>query len=202
MEISLVNKIQEIRIKAVEMDDPDAALHEINNLEKLGEGVVRGIAELWVGLSEDWDKFSRSGTEAFGKYVVSSGKNPALVQTYIEVYRQSPKLPESLQNKPIRELGPIAKAMTQGYDLEEYYDELENCSSDFDVRDVLRKAKGQEPRKSALLGELKEDGTLMVYKGGQIDSAGFLDIYSDNPIVQQFIDRLCIKMGVKRNDIS
>ncbi len=122
-------------------------------------------------------------------------KRYVLTQRYIE---QS-VIPKALINRPMRELIPIAKTLAQGFEIsKEQWRKIELCSNDRELGDILRKIKGQEPRKNARVIRLDRNGTLWLYKDGQKKSLGYLDVLAakTDTDIAEAIEKIMVSAGV------
>lgn len=108
-------------------------------------------------------------------------------------------IPKEIQSRPMDDLIKIATTLDNDYDIsKENWKELEKASNSAEVREILRKIKGQEPRKSGVRKVLSRDGSLNLYdsQGGK-HFAGYLELKSDDELVQKFIRQFVQNMQVE-----
>lgn len=128
------------------------------------------------------------------------GLSSVLIDRYTIVWEKMQEFPSKLQERPIRDLIPIAKAVEQGYEISEsQWNKLIKAISNAEVLHILRdEVKGNIPRKSSMRIILERDGTLNAWKGNKKSFVGYVDLISKDELTQKAISRLLSGAGVLR----
>lgn len=192
------------------IDEEILALHDtgdINRTMKVLNGLdaVEGITGhakaklLWA--SSEWFKQNKQD-ENFSDHVASTTSlKKVTVDRYVLVWRYVEEciIPKEIAEQPMRNLVPIAKTISQGYEIsKEQWRKIDLCASDGELRDVLRKIKGKAERKSANVLKLSRDGSLYLWKNNVKKFIGFLnvkDAETDKDIAEE-IEKIKISRGV------
>jgi hypothetical protein len=160
------------------------------------------LSKLLYRLKGDWDKFNSSDTFEDVIFDVT-GISKVTVNRYIGVWRLFEEnlvpadLTKKLQARPIRSLIPMAKAVEQGYYInEEEWQRLANAPDDATVRNELHQIKGETVRRNGLLIRLKRSGDLVVYGNDDIATVGFLNTGDSNANVKRAIERIISSAGI------
>ena len=101
------------------------------------------------------------------------------VDRYVLVWRyvEDLTIPKEIAEQPMRNLVPIAKTLSQGYEISKAeWRKIDLCSNDGELRDVLRKIKGKDERKSARVIKVARDGSIYLWKNNVKKFLGFLNI--------------------------
>jgi len=199
-DLSPLDQIDIIIQNAIEKDDPDIVFHTIRDLEEKKELIEAAKSKFFFMLDEVWDQFTISKVESLHtRSEYNLGMHPHTVDRYITLWKYQNALPETIQDRPVREKFVITRMLSQGYDVtEEDWEELERTSTKAEVDAVVRDIKGVEPRKGSLQGYVSEDGTLYGWMNNRRADVGWLDINSDDPIVQKLVNRIMDNAGVLR----
>jgi len=192
------------------IDDEIIALHDtgdINRVMKVLNGLdaVEGItghakAKLLFASSE-WFKQNKPD-ENFSDHVESTTNlKKVTVDRYVLVWKyvEDLTIPKDVSERPMRDLIPIAKTVSQGYDIsKEQWKKIDLCSNDGELRDVLRKIKGTQPRKNARSIVLERDGSLQGYKDKKKYFLGFLNVKDaqNDVVIAEFIEKIKIGAGI------
>ena len=166
-------------------------------MRKSEDLVGKVLAKTLYLLHQNWYSFSISKSEKF--LDILGTINITDPQRYLRVGQYIDSLPQAIQDKPIREIIPITNALSQGYNIsDDEFDKLERTTNFPEVqRFVTKDIKGQEPRKSGLLGYLDSgDGTLYCWRDGERYNSGYLDVHSEDEAVQKFINRIVNNTGI------
>jgi hypothetical protein len=151
----------------------------LNNLDELDSVAGHAKAKLLFA-SHEWYKVNVPG-ENFGDHVESTTSTKKVtVDRYITAWKyvENSIIPKEIAERPMRDLVPIAKTLSQGYDIsKEQWRKIGLSTNDGELREVLRKIKGKAERKSAKVIRLARDGSLHLYKKGQAKKfLGFFDL--------------------------
>ena len=193
---SYLNQVDDLIQTALQKDDIDIVLIEINKMRHSEDLVGKVLAKTLYLLHQNWYLFSISENEKF--LDILNTVNIVNPQRYLKVGQYIDSLPQVIQDKPIREIIPITNALSQGYNIsDDDFDKLERATNLPEVQRIVTKdIKGQEPRKSSLQGYLNSDGTLYCWYNGERHDSGYLDVNSSEEAIQKFINRIVNNTGI------
>lgn len=180
--------------------DIEHAMKVLNALDDV-EGVTGHAKAKLLWASSEWYKVNVPG-ENFGDHVESrTSTKKVTVDRYVLVWKfvDNNTIPKEIAERPMRDLVPIAKTLSQGYDIsKEQWRKISLTTNDGELRDVLRKIKGKAEKKSARVIKLTRDGSLYGYKGSQKYFLGFLNIRdaAEDIVLAEFIEKIKISAGV------
>lgn len=173
----------------------------LKTLEKIGEVAGKAKAKLLFGIHRWW---LENNMGDFTEYVkTQTTLSPTTVDRYVTVqtYLESGEIPEDISIRPMRELVPIAKALSQGHNISrKQFDKIAKANSQNEIQDILRNVKNKAPRKSSMQIYWEADGSLNVWQNGQKVFIGFLDkkAYENVDLAKKAINRLLDTTGVIR----
>jgi DNA-binding TFAR19-related protein (PDSD5 family) len=159
--------------------DINRVMTVLNGLDEV-EGITGHAKAKLLYASNEWYKQNVQG-ENFGDHVASTTTlKKVTVDRYITVWRyvEDLTIPKEIAERPMRDLVPIAKTISQGYDISKaQWTKIKNTTNDGELRDVLRQIKGKAERKSAKVLRIERDGSLYLYiKGKPKKFIGFLNV--------------------------
>jgi hypothetical protein len=176
---SSMKQVDDLIQTALDEDNIDIVLIEINKMRQVKELVGKALAKTLYLLHQNWYQFSVSESESFLDTLATV--NISDPQRYLNVGKYIELLPPSIQDKPIREIIPITNSLAQGYSIsDENMEKLERTTNLSEVQKIVTEdIKGQEPRKSRLQGYLNSsDGTLYCWYNGERHNSGYLDVHN------------------------
>lgn len=185
-------------------NDMSKATHVLDVLNKIEETSGHAKAKLLWNMKSWWDETGQTEkrNDTFEDYVVTrSSTRKVTVSRYVNVWEciENLSIPKEFHEFPMRELVPIASTIAQGYDIErEHWNELKKCTSDAEVRQVLRDVKGKEAKKSARTLFLERDGTLNLWKNNKKYFIGYLDTKATDEETIKAIERIVVSSGIIR----
>ena len=194
---SPLSQVDDLIKSALEQDDIDIVLVEINKMRQAEDLVGKVLAKTLYLLHQSWYLFSISESEKF--IDILSTVNITNPQRYLKVGQYIDSLPQAIQDKPIREIIPITNAISQGYIIsDDEWEKLERSGSLSETQRIVTKdVKGGKGRKSGLVGYLdSEAGTLYCWHDGERYDSGYLDIHNKEDAVQKFINRIVNNTGI------
>ncbi len=161
-----------------ETGDINRTMNVLNGLDAV-EGITgHAKAKLLFGSSE-WYKQNKPD-ENFADHVESvSNIKKVTVDRYVLVWRyvEDLTIPKEIAEQPMRNLVPIAKTLSQGYEISKAeWRKIDLCANDGELRDILRKIKGKSERKSARIIKVARDGSIYLWKNNVKKFLGFLNI--------------------------
>ncbi len=172
------------------IDNEIIHLHDTGNINQV-MNVLNGLSAIedvsghakakLLYASSEWYKLNVQD-ENFGDHVESTTTLKKItVDRYITVWRyvEDLTIPKEIAERPMRDLVPIAKTISQGYDIsKEQWRKINLSTNDGELRDILRNIKGKAERKSAKVIRMERDGSLyLVIKGKPKKFLGYLNIH-------------------------
>jgi len=198
-ELSLYDQVDSLMKDALEADDITLVLARLDRMLQAKELVGKILAKTIYLFYQNWYSFSVSASDKFNDVLSSINLEPNTVKRYLRVWTYYDRLPEGIQDKVIKELIPITNALHQGYEISgENWEKLERSPNFSETqRIVTQDVKNKESRKSSMRICLDSDnGTYYCWKGGERHNGGFLDVHSEDPVVQEMIARTVERVGV------
>jgi hypothetical protein len=171
----------------------DQVFGAITTMDKIGR--VSGLAKaklLW-GTKQWWEQTNQTetrGDEFVDAVEAETGTTPITVRRYVTTwgYIEDCVIPKEVQGRRMDDLIKIASTLEQGYEFtRDNWKALQKAANSSEVGEILRTVKGKPPRKSGKQIVLERDGSLAVIKQGKRYSVGYLDVSSDEEVVQQVI---------------
>lgn len=110
-------------------------------------------------------------------------------------------IPEDVAERPMRELVPIAKTISQGHSItRRQFDKIVKATGLNEIGAILRGVKNKPPRKSARVIYLKRDGTLELWKDNKKKFIGWVDMeaYAKDEDVKKAIEYLIDGKVIKK----
>lgn len=203
-EKDVMSSIDTVLQRLYETGNLTNAVKVVNIMDKIGEVSGKAKAKLLWGISQWWTETGQAEkrNDTFLDYMESeTGSKSVTVGRYVNVWKyiENEDIPADVRERPMRDLIPIANALSQGHDFsKENWKKLARASNSSDVLDIIRTIKGKSPRKNGLQIVLGRDGSLNAYKDDQKYYIGFLEVGDDNEIVQKVISRIVDGAGVTR----
>jgi hypothetical protein len=184
--------------------DLSEATQALNVLDQIGEISAHAKARLLYGMSRWW--LETEHPDNFFDYIESmtSRNRRVVVERYVLVQEciEQGKIPELLTELPMRDLIPIANAVSQGYEIsDKAAKKILIASSSNEIGAIIRDVKNKPPRKSARTIKLKRDSSLYTYNGtGRGKFLGWLDMetYEKDIDVKEAINRILKAVGIIR----
>lgn len=167
------------------------AIKVLNTLDRVDNITGKAKSYLLWGTNEWWKK--NKSTEDFADHVESTSSTKAVtVERYVNVWEQieQERIPKKIQDRPMRELIPIANMLAQGYEpSKEQWQEIHLSANPSELLDAIRGVKGTQPRKSGMIITLEKDGSLYVNVNDKRTYIGFL-VDDRRPDVLKAIERI------------
>ena len=181
--------------------DVNRVIRVLDGLGSVEEITGHAKAKLLWGASEWWKQ--NKPAEDFADQVTSLSTKISrpTVDRYVLVWGLIEEciIPKEIAEQPMRNLVPIAKTISQGYEIsKEQWHKIDLCASDGELRDVLRKIKGKAERKSARVIKLDRQGSLWGWKDNKRYFLGSLNIQDaeNDKVLAEFIEKIKISAGV------
>lgn len=163
----------DVAIKALRQSDD---ISQIDKAERTLFGLQRisgkALAKLLYEKKSWWNDTNQTEIRqcTFEDYEKSQHNlSSVLIDRYTVVWEKMQEFPLQLQERPIRDLIPIAKAVEQGYEIsDKMWTKLISASSNAEVLQILREeVKDKPPRKSSMQLREERDGTVNLWKGNK-----------------------------------
>lgn len=194
------------------VDDLVVELHQSNNENKVAQafsafdaiGEVSGLAKAkllwnWHGWYKETGQAEKRN-DTFEDMIESrTGFTRTPTKRYMRVWEhiENNDIPKEIQSRRMDDLIKISTVLSHGHDIsKEQWKKLQHAANSSDVAETLREVTGKAPRKSGLQIVLGRDGILNAYKGKDKHYIGFLEVNSDNEVVQKVIQRIIDCAGV------
>ena len=189
---SPLKQVDDLIKSALEHDNIDIILAEINKMVQAKELVGKVLSKTIYLLHQNWYSFSISEHQTLIGTLESINVHSHTTQRYLKYELQKEKLPKEFLDKPIRELIPITNALFDDFEItDEDWSNLARASNLLDIHRIIREdIKNQEPRKSSLQIYLKDDGSVYCWRNQERYDVGFLDVHSKHEAVQMAINSI------------
>ncbi|OGH07418.1 MAG: hypothetical protein A2W22_03045 [Candidatus Levybacteria bacterium RBG_16_35_11] len=199
---TVLDKVDTIFMQSLKEKDPYLALNEAKTVLQLANLSGWYLAKLLYLMEKNWTVYEID--DRFEDVVFSwMGLHRDTVSKYVKVWSlfAGTDVPESrklqLLQRNIKDLIPIANAISQGYEIEdEDWEEISDAVDFNSLSEVMREIKGQEPRKNAMRIFMDNVGTLFVYHQDKEYFLGSLEVSDDNEIVKKAINRIIKNSGI------
>lgn len=200
-EQEIYSGIDDVLVELRETNDlskADAALQSLDRIENVS-GIAK--AKLLAGMFEWWMEQENDEDGFFDHINIMDANKRTYAERLINVWNYQGKLPQEIKRRTLKEQIPIVSALAQGYEIDDgKWQQLIQSKGESEIRTILREIKTSEPRKSTLTIYLERDGSLNVWRDGQVYSLGYLDVEEakKNDVVQKAVERIISNSGVIR----
>jgi hypothetical protein len=155
-------------------------------------------------IQENWDIYGLNDAFADVAYAYI-GLHEYTVSRYCNVWKMFAKeivpaeMMEELQQRNIKELIPVATAISQGYELgKSDWQEISEAPDFSTVSRLMRDIKGQPPRKGSLQLMIDRSGSLWAFQNNDRFFVGSLELNSDEEVIQKAVQRIISNAGVMK----
>lgn len=201
----ILDRVDKIFNESLEKKNSSIIINACKALVQISRESGIALAKALCLLMEHWEAFNPS--EPFRDVVYPQlGLHPLTIDRYIAVwkmlYEKAPKeLQDDLRQRNIRDLVPIATAISQGYEIEDKtWKELVVAPDTNTILKIVREdVKGKEPRKGSIQISLDNLGSLWAFQDGRRYFVGTLEVDSEELTVQHAIERLIRNSGILRS---
>lgn len=169
------------------------AVSVLNAFDKFQD--ISGFAKaklLWAG--QQWFEETHQSGDFYEKFGVKEKNEQTYTDRLIRLWDciQAGKIPASLhKTRKVRELLPISEALSQGYEIsEKVWKQLAAALDMVEISTILQKAKGKQPKKSAITLTVNSKGFITAWQEGKPYPAGTLNFTDDNPIIKKAVLRI------------
>ena len=181
-----------------DVDKIDQAEDTLLGLQRISG---KALASLLYGKKAWWKRTKQDDKRqcTFEDYEQSRhGLKGTTIDRYIVVWDKMQSFPAQFQERPIRELIPVAKAVEQGYEISKNdWKALVKATSLAEIGEILRtKVKGKTARRSSRQLKMERDGTINVWVGSEPKFVGYVDVKSEDEDVKKAVARILGGAGV------
>lgn len=203
----MLEKVEKLILNAVEEHNVWKALNVCKELIQVQKISGLGLAKSLFLVRKHWSEFNAD--DAFEDTVYEYiGVQRYTVDRYVAVWDMFeagyiPKnLREDLKQRNIKDLIPIANALSQGHEIDaEQWEKIAEAPNFSTVSKIVREdIKGSEPRSGSLTLSLDGVGTIWAFYNGERYFIGSLEISSDEDIVLKAIKRITDNSGILRSN--
>lgn len=197
---AVLQRVEEIIEQSIIEKDALIALDACSKLKKAAKLAGLGLAKAFYLIKTNWDKYERE--DDFDEIAVSeTGFHAHTVERYIKVWNMLVNVAPKehvleLQQRNIKDLIPIANAVSEGYEIEK--DEWIGLVHAPDYNTVSRQIRditGKPPRKYGLQIMMDKDGQLTALQDNRIEVIGWLDMDSEE-LGMKAINRIIKNGGI------
>ena len=198
----ILDKVDEIIAESLEKKDAYYALNSCRALKQIAQLSGIALAKFFYLIREHWDEYEIGDDfdDVAFDYV---GVHKQTVDKYVRVWEMHTKhlipeeFAEDIRKRNIKDQIPIANAIAGGYEIsEDAWEELVEAPDFTTLSAEIRKIKGREPSKSALLIFISDDGTLTAQQEGEMEFVGYLNTDDAGLIAEKAIQRILKSSGV------
>ena len=208
----LFDKVDAVLARSISVGDPLIALEYGRELQS--QGILRGlaVAKLIYKVNQNWQLYRSAGTDDDFENVVYSvnGYSPATIKKYLNVWESifetdalSQELKDKLAGRPIGQLLLLSAAASEGSLTEDDWDKVTIASNKHEVRDIVRKARGEKTSSSSAISIriMSNDGkypkgTLIAYQNGKSAVIGILS-GDGTELANQAMSRIINAVGIQ-----
>lgn len=187
--------IDDIVQHAVATRDGELVIEMILDIKKVNQLSGLGLAWALYKSYLYWHNFD-IGDDFVDTVEARTGISKDTITYAVEICQLIESTPDEyvdrIKSKNIMSLRRAAKAYAQGYDIEdEQWEKLADAPDDNTFIKIVRdEIKSEEPRTSLLQVFLERDGTINAWTKEGSGYVGYLDLESDDPIVQKAVKRI------------
>lgn len=205
-EARLLQQVEEAIHEAANAHDAQKATEICAYFQQATKLAGKSLAKALYTFYQRWEDFGIG--EEFEDYIHARiGLSMHTIERYVRVAKLLEMLPEAIdddeirdtiKNKGIGQLIPIANAVAQGHEiLEEDWERLAEASNWASTAEIIRQVKHQERRETALVLTISRTGSIMARQGnGQYKFLGSLEINDQDETVQAGINRIIENSGI------
>jgi hypothetical protein len=178
---TVLQRVEEIVEQSIIEKDALIALDACSKLKKAAKLAGLGLAKAFYLIKKNWKLYERE--DDFDEIVVSeTGFHAHTVERYVRVWDMLTNVAPTehvsqLQQRNIKDLIPIANAVSEGYEIEDdEWTELVHAADYNTVSRQIRDITGKPPRKYGLQIMMDKNGQLTTLQDNQIEVIGWLNV--------------------------
>lgn len=199
----VLQRIDEIIDESVEKHNAFIALNACKQLVEVSKTSGLALAKALHLTKQHWDAYDQADEFEAVAYEYL-GLHKATVDRYVNVWdmfagKNIPdELKEEIQQRNIKDLIPVAKALEQGYEIKkDTWQDIADAPDFNTVAKIVREdVKGVAPRSGSLQLYMDSTGTIWAYYNNSKYFVGSLEVDSEDEAVQKSIKRIISGAGV------
>lgn len=180
----------------------EKATRVVGVMDKINDVSGKAKAKLLWGIS-NWYKETNQAekrNDTFEDHMeTETGNRSVTIKRYVNVWEQIENcaIPVEVQNRPIRDLIPVANALSQGFDFsKDAWKKIAQAGNSAGVAEVVRQVKGKAPRKSGIQITIGRDGAITAWKDKNAYAVGYLFVEDENEVVKKARQRIIDGAGI------
>lgn len=162
----------------------------------------KGLAQLYYGMKQDWEHYQIEDN-LYDVIFEMVGHVKETVNRYINTWAmfEEKLIPATVEAKikdrPIRDQVIISALPAQGYEVtNKQWKAISNAPDNSTLQKIVRKIKGKEPRKSALILTLDREGNIWATQKHVREYAGHLEIINNSEMIKKATQRIIKNSGI------
>lgn len=199
----VLKRIDEIIDESVEKHNAFIALNACKQLVEVSKTSGMALAKALHLTKQHWDEYDQADEFESVAYEYL-GLHKATVDRYVNVWNMfagkdvPEELKEEIQQRNIKDLIPVAKALEQGYEIgKDTWRDIADAPDFNTVSKIVREdVKGVAPRKGSLQLYLDDLGTIWAFYNDKKYFVGSLEVDSEDEAVQKSIKRIISGGGI------
>jgi len=197
--LDAIDNVYQNLINSEDFQQVDQTIDTLLGLQRLSG---KSLAKL-LYMSKYW-WIEHKENENFDDYMESRhGLKKVTIDRYITVWVNiiDGIIPPELASRPMRDLVPIAKALSQGYELtKDVIKRLVKATSNSEIGDILRNVKGKSARKGSRQIRWERDGSIYTWKNNVRKFCGWWDreAYENDVDVREAINIMIGERVIKK----
>lgn len=202
-ETEILTRVERVIQDSIDKQNAFIALNACRDLIAIQKLSGYALAKFLYMIKNNWTVYNleESFEDTAYEYL---GLHAYTIDRYLSVWslREGGVVPEhlveSLFQRNIKDVIPIAKTIEQGFNInEDRWEELTTAADFTEVSKIIREdIKGMPPKRGSIQIEMDEVGTLWAWKDGDRYFIGSLELDDDDEVVQYAIKRLTSNAGV------
>lgn len=205
-EARLLQQVEDAIHEAANNHDAQKATEICAYFQQATKLAGKSLAKALYTFYQRWEDFGIG--DEFEDYIHARiGISLHTIERYVRVAKLLEMLPdaidddelrETIKNKGIGQLIPIANAIAQGHEIQdEDWERLAEASNWASTAEIIRQVKHQERRETALVLTISRTGSIMARQGnGQLKFLGSLEINDQDETVQAGVNRIIENSGI------
>ena len=201
-EKDVMTSIDKVISDLYQSGDLTKATRVVGVMDKINDVSGKAKAKLLWGIA-NWYKETGQAekrNDTFEDYMeTETGNRSVTVKRYVNVWEQIENcvIPVEVQKRPIRDLIPVANALSQGFDFsKDAWKKIAQAANSSEVAEIVRTVKNKSPRKSGIQITIGRDGAITAWKDKQGYAVGYLFVEDENEVVKKARTRIIDGAGI------
>lgn len=202
--IELLDWIRSKGEESLQQHDISIIVAPLQAMVKMAKMNGLGLACGLYFIKKHWEEYKID--DEFTDYAfVELGLHRHTIDRYVDVWAMydTNAVPDDfaprIMQQNIKSQIPIAKAVAQGYEIDDAtWEDLADATDYTEVAKIVREVKGREPRKGSMQIFLDRDGTLHAISDGMMYEIGYLNTMEEDDVVEKAVERIVNNSGILR----